>query len=235
MVQWRDNLAGASRPQISANDDLRIDFDESHNSTTCDIFLCNQSNQEISVPNVSYDDCLLIKTSEPVDEMISPFDTLHYSFTAIHYAEKRVASTRVMFLLHDGSIFIRTIRINYGNDARHTSLGIVRRRRNLYDIPEAFVTATSSWSPMNDVDCLVPSYEEMDYDKYQAHFHGLLYLEELNLKNQYKRLERADIFLRDNGNFHEFVYPRVQRPAMIIGKLILPFEGDWRNYTRSIG
>lgn len=221
--EWKNSIASTSAPTIEANDDLAIDFDASNISSNCEIFITNSGHRNITTPLVSYDDCVLQMVSQPDEELIPPLGSAHFIFTAIHFAECRSTEKQVRFMFGDGRLLTRTIRINYGNEARRNGLDITKRKNCFYDIPEVFIKATrTSCVPsqiFDAVDCLVPAYDEMNYENYGARFHGLLYLEELWQKNEYLRLQRKSVFFRKTGAFFEFDFPAMQRLPIAIGKL----------------
>lgn len=224
--EWRNSLAPPDNSLIEINDDLSIEFDESQNSSTCEILIKNYGYRKITIAGVQYERLLLQLTHEPESGAIEPFGFVNYSFKAIHFTDRRISSAVVRFLFadHDQKVITRTISVSYNNNARNTGMNILNRTKFFYDIPQVFIEATDPTlqpSKINDlVDALVPAFNEMIYENYQAHFHGLLYLEEIAIKREYEHLVRKNVAFRENGNYFEVDFKHSQRLLLGIGKKI---------------
>lgn len=222
--KWEQSIASTCRPTIDANDNLEIDFNESNISSECEIFITNSGYRSASGPLISYDDCILQLIQKPDDDGIPPFGTAHFIFTAIYFAERCSSKEQIRFMFGDGRILVRTIQINYRND-KNNVVSKVNQKKCFYDIPDVFIDATKPTSLQSEifdaVDCLVPAYDEMNFENYGARFHGLLYLEELRLRNEYSRLQHKKIYFRRADDFYELDLTFGLRFPLAIGKLTI--------------
>lgn len=219
---WKSTIVSASANLVDVNDNLRIDFNEAKQSTTCDIKISNLDHSIISTPILRFNPFVFEIKSEPELELIPPFGSVFYSVVALHDATTRSTIKPIKFVFDNGYTITRTVRINFSNDAEQINTSRIQRKRRIFEVPDVFVEAKRpTLKPLetfNAIDCLVPSYEELMYLNYDAHFHGLLYLEELNLVNLYKRFQKTGIYFRENGMLYDFDYVDLHKPAMGIGK-----------------
>lgn len=222
-AEWRRSISAPQFSLIEIDDELKIGFDEYQSSTLCEILVKNHGQQCVTIAAITYEDNLLQLAQEPECKTIQPFGVISYSFKAIHFTRTRMASAVVRFLFADEKVVTRTIIIDYNNNALIAGSIILNRKKNFYDIPAVFIEATDSrlaQSKISDsVDALVPTFDEMMYENYQAHFHGLLYLEELYINREYAQLVRRNVAFRRNGNHFELDYEHsTHRLNIAIGK-----------------
>lgn len=220
-AEWTRSLATPNVSSIEITDDLTINFDDCQNSSTCEIWIQNYGQQNVTIAGVSYENNLLQLAREPECKTIESFDLVNYSFQAIHFTDRRMASAAIRLFFADEKMITRTILIDYNNNARR-SLNILDRKKCFYDIPQVFIEATDpTYMPskiIDLVDALVPTFDELVYENYQAHFHGLLYLEERCVNGEYAHLVKKGVAFRKEGNYFELDYPHSRRLMIGIGK-----------------
>lgn len=220
--EWKDGIARTSGNRIDISDDLHIDFDEDNRSSTCIIKISNLGNTIIRTPKLCCNPFVFEIRTEPAEKLIPPFGSVFYSITANHEATTPSTTKNVKFVFSNGYTESRPIQINYSGNQDGHAKNSGRRKRRIFEVPKVFVEAKRpTLNPKDTIDAvdgLMPSYEGLMYLNYDKHFQGLLYLEELNLINLYKRFKIIDIYFRENGSFYEFDYENIPKPTMAIGK-----------------
>lgn len=97
---------------------------------------------------------------------------------------------------------------------------------DLFDIPEFFKTLLTDKKKHeinNELDELLPAYENLDNESYGPFFHNLIYLEESELIIQMKKYSKETAYFKKEGDFLTLEMTNLfeSRPSIIMGNYII--------------
>lgn len=194
VVKFRQEISSS----FQVSDDLSIEFDRTQCIKSCHIFIQNNTPKQhrlvsvhINLATVKLRDEFMPMKIEPRSEKILILD-------ADYTPNKLFAVAKICLGFENGRTVRRSIRITYRQK------GPVIPRSD-YDIPIELENLMSQSHQMSReqliciLDCLISTV----HDNYAQHFHGLLYLEEIGLLQEFK-----DKYSQSRGLFNDTDYRR---------------------------
>lgn len=184
---------------IQVSDDLIIEFDRTQCIKSCHIFIQNNTSNQYRLMSVHIN----LSTVKLRDEFhwpmkIEPRCEKILILDAVYTPNKLYAMAKVCFNFENGRTVQRTIRITYRQK------GPVIPRRN-YTIPIELKNLMSDSRQMSreNLICILDNLISTVDDDYPQHFHGLLYLEEIGLLQEFQ-----DKYSQTKGLFNDTDYRR---------------------------